>query len=129
MTSDKEIWSLPSPSHIMACIEKWRSLDLRKRTDSEIDIELSSLLDSLETYMVSSVQTNFSNYGELGNLNINLKLTHSIVLMLRPLCISSLMCFCSSENAPKMKRLIPFALILSFAGKYVSWSNLTSSSS
>lgn len=56
MTSEENKWSLPSPAHVMACIEKWRSLDLRKKTDSEIDIELSALLDSLETYMVSSVQ-------------------------------------------------------------------------
>jgi len=59
MTSDKKKWSLLAPTHVMSCIEKWRSLDLRKKTDSEIDSELSELLDSLKKYDVSRVQKHF----------------------------------------------------------------------
>lgn len=57
MNSNFKKWILPSPEHVMECIEKWRSLDLRKSTDEEIDAQLSGLLDSLGTYSVSTVQT------------------------------------------------------------------------
>ena len=52
-------WTLPNPSQVMQSIEKWRNLDLRKKTDSEIDSELSEFLDSLETYPVSTTQKSF----------------------------------------------------------------------
>jgi len=49
-------WKLPHPSHVLECIEKWRNLDLKKKEDSEIDKELSSFLDSLETFGVSIIE-------------------------------------------------------------------------
>lgn len=52
-------WTLPNPSQVMQSIEKWRNLDLRKKTDSEIDLELSEFLYSLETYPVSTTQKSF----------------------------------------------------------------------
>lgn len=54
----KDLWSLPDPKHVLECIEKWRSLDLRKMTDSEIDKELSSFLDLLVTFPLSSTNRN-----------------------------------------------------------------------
>lgn len=69
MKSDKDIWSLPSPSHVMKCIERWRSLDLREKTDSEVDSELTSLLNSFETYMVSSLQTHFFKLWRIRKFN------------------------------------------------------------
>ena len=53
MTSENKQWTLPDPKHVMECIERWRELDLRKKSDSEIDLELSGLLDSLKDYSVS----------------------------------------------------------------------------
>jgi len=52
-------WKLPHPPHVLTCIEKWRTLDLRKRSDSEIDAELSSFLDSLGEFSVSTVNKNW----------------------------------------------------------------------
>ena len=52
-------WTLPNPSLVMKSIEKWRNLDLRKMTDSELDSELSEFLDSLVTYPVSILQKSF----------------------------------------------------------------------
>lgn len=43
-------WTLPSPTKVMHCIEQWRSLDLRKMPDDEIDKELSFLIDNLGAY-------------------------------------------------------------------------------
>jgi len=57
MTPDSKKWTLSSPNLVMECIEKWRSLDLRKMTDSEIDSELSEFLDSLGVYPVSTRHT------------------------------------------------------------------------
>lgn len=51
-------WKLPHPSHVVTCIEKWRSLDLRKMGDSDIDKELSSFLDSLGEFSVSAIKEN-----------------------------------------------------------------------
>ena len=57
MTIDKEKWSLPSPTLVMECIERWRNLDLRELSDSDIDRELSDFLDKLGHYPVSTAQT------------------------------------------------------------------------
>lgn len=57
MTLDSKKWTLPSPPLVLECIEKWRSHDLRKLTDSEIDKQLSDFLDSLEIYPVSTTET------------------------------------------------------------------------
>lgn len=52
-------WKLPKPSQVLECIEKWRNLDLRQKTDEEVDEELSDFLDTLETYPMSTKQTHF----------------------------------------------------------------------
>ena len=57
MTSNFKKWTLPSPNLVMECIEKWRTVDLRKLTDTEVDTQLSELLDSLGTYTVSALHT------------------------------------------------------------------------
>jgi len=69
MNKNNKKWSLPTPTHVMKCIEKWRSLDLKKKTDAEIDSELSELLDSIETYVVSSVQTHFFELWRIRKFN------------------------------------------------------------
>ena len=56
MTSDSKKWTLPSPNIVMECIEKWRNLDLRKMSDSEIDEELSDFLDTLGVYTISRIK-------------------------------------------------------------------------
>lgn len=56
---NESTWKLPHPSHVLTCIENWRALDLRKSSDSEIDAELSSFLDSLGEFSVSTIRTNF----------------------------------------------------------------------
>lgn len=57
MTTDSKKWTLPSPSLVLECIEKWRNLDLRKLTDLEIDTQLSDFLDTLGTYTVTTLNT------------------------------------------------------------------------
>lgn len=57
MTSTNHKWTLPLPTHVLECIERWRNLDLRKLTDPEIDNQLSEFLDSLGIYDVSSLHT------------------------------------------------------------------------
>jgi len=52
-------WALPNPSQVMQSIEKWRNLDLRKKTDDEIDSELSEFLNSLKVYPVSRTSKSF----------------------------------------------------------------------
>lgn len=52
-------WTLPNPSYVMKSIENWRSLDLRKMSDSDLDSELSTFLSSLETYPISKLQKSF----------------------------------------------------------------------
>jgi len=71
-------WRLPEPSQVMICIEKWRNLDLRKMTDSEIDSELSEFLDSLEIYPVSTIQKSFSKLWRIRQFNYLFK-TYQIV--------------------------------------------------
>jgi len=54
----KDGLSLPEPKHVLECIDKWRRLDLRKKTDSEVDTELRSFLDSLgEDSLLSTSKT------------------------------------------------------------------------
>jgi len=52
-------WLLPDPAYVLSCIEKWRNLDLRRKSDSEIDFELKSFIISLEKIVVSSTRKNF----------------------------------------------------------------------
>ncbi len=49
-------WTLPSPTHVLECIEGWRKLDLRKVTNQEIDKKLSDFLDSLGVYDISMLK-------------------------------------------------------------------------
>ena len=56
MTPSNHKWALPPPNLVLQCLERWRDLDLRKLTDSEIDNQLSEFLDLLETYPVSTLQ-------------------------------------------------------------------------
>lgn len=49
-------WTLPSPTHVLECIEGWRKLDLRKETDQEIDKKLSDFLDLLGVYDISMLK-------------------------------------------------------------------------
>ena len=70
---NKKQWTLPPPAHVLACIESWRNLDLRKKEDSEIDKELSSFLDSLETFHVSSVKQSWSKLWRLRKFNYRIK--------------------------------------------------------
>jgi RES domain-containing protein len=71
--NNEKPWKLPHPSHVLECIEKWRNLDLRKKEDSEIDQELSSFLDSLETFDVSSVKKNWFKLWRLRKFNCLIK--------------------------------------------------------
>ncbi|QBG48853.1 RES domain-containing protein [Verrucomicrobia bacterium S94] len=54
MSNNNEHLNLPSPAHILRCIEEWRSYDLRKLSDVEIDANLVSFLDSLGEYVLTT---------------------------------------------------------------------------
>lgn len=57
MRNQAKKWTLSSPDLVLECIEKWRNLDLRKLSDSDIDDQLSVFLDSLGIYPVSTFHT------------------------------------------------------------------------
>ncbi|NUM37272.1 MAG: RES domain-containing protein [Candidatus Brocadiae bacterium] len=51
---------LPHPSRVLSCIEKWRKLDLRKKSDLQIDKALISFLNLLGSFSVSKTYKNSS---------------------------------------------------------------------
>ena len=64
---------LPDPNHVLGCIEKWRSLDLRKKSDSEVDAELSTFLDSLQTFSLSTISKSFFKLWRVRKFNYFIK--------------------------------------------------------
>ena len=90
-------WKLPHPSHVLECIEKWRNLDLRKNEDSEIDKELSSFLDSLETFDVSSVKKNWFKLWRLRKFNYLIK---DVSECWEPPAVNSTMGRCNAKGSP-----------------------------
>jgi hypothetical protein len=76
MTLENEKWSLPSPTLVMECIEKWRNLDLRKLSDNYIDKELSDFLDKLGTYTVPALETTPFKLWRLRKFNYLFKSTN-----------------------------------------------------
>lgn len=57
MTTNSKQWKMPSPTKVLECIEKWRNLDLRKISDSDIDEQLTEFLESLGVYSITTVHT------------------------------------------------------------------------
>lgn len=96
MKSESE-WKLPPPSHVLKCIEKWRTLDLRKSTDSEIDGELSSFLDSLREFDVSTIKTNFLTLWRLRKFH---RLIKDVSECWEPVPGSSKMGRCNANGSP-----------------------------
>lgn len=94
---NKKQWTLPHPAHVLACIEKWRNLDLRKKEDSEIDKELSSFLDSLETFGVSSVEKNWFKLWRLQKFNYLIK---DVSECWEPPAVNSTMGRCNAKGSP-----------------------------
>lgn len=90
-------WKLPHPSHVLSCIEKWRTLDLRKSTDSEIDAELSSFLDSLEEFDVSTIKKNFFTLWRLRKFH---RLIKDVSECWEPVPGSSKMGRCNAKGSP-----------------------------
>lgn len=96
MNNEKQ-WKLPHPSQVLECIEKWRNLDLRKEEDSEIDKKLSSFLDSLETFTVSSVKQNWFKLWRLRKFNYLIK---DVSECWEPPAMNSTMGRCNAKGSP-----------------------------
>lgn len=90
-------WKLPHPSHVLECIEKWRNLDLRKKEDSEIDKELSSFLDSLETFGVSIIEKKWPKLWRLRKFNYLIK---DVSECWEPPAVNSTMGRCNAKGLP-----------------------------
>ena len=45
-------WNLPKPSHVQECIEHWRSRDLRRATDAEIEASFAELTDKMGSSVI-----------------------------------------------------------------------------
>ena len=88
---------LPHPSYVLECIEKWRNLDLRKKEDSEIDKDLSSFLDSLETFGVSIVEKNWFKLWRLRKFNYPIK---DVSECWEPPAVNSTMGRCNAKGLP-----------------------------
>lgn len=69
----KETLNLPDPNHVLDCIERWRKLDLRKKSDDDVDEELKSLLSSLKTICTSSKKANFDTLWRIRKLEYLIK--------------------------------------------------------
>ncbi|MBW2006236.1 MAG: RES domain-containing protein [Deltaproteobacteria bacterium] len=89
-------WKLPHPARVLECIEKWRNLDLRKKEDSEIDTELSSFLDSLETFHVDRVHQNYSKLWRLRKFDYLIK---NVSECWEPPAVNSIMGRCHAKGS------------------------------
>lgn len=111
--NNNSTWKLPAPSHVLECIEKWRNLDLRKREDSDIDTELSSFLDSLETFDVSGI---FKKWPKLWRLRKFEYLIKDISDCWEPPAANSTMGRCNAKGSPvlyvSVKLKTPFEELL-----------------
>ncbi len=90
-------WTLPSPSHVLECIEKWRSLDLRKKTDLEIDSEMSLFLDSLGIFDMSGVSSHYFKLWRVRKFNSLIK---NISECWEPPAKNSKMGRCNAKGSP-----------------------------
>lgn len=57
MTTNSQQWKMPHPSLVLECIENWRSFDLRRLSDSDIDNQLTEFLEKLGVYTVTTLNT------------------------------------------------------------------------
>jgi len=49
------LMTMPTPEHVLDCIDKWMSLNLRVMSDSEVDEEIGNFLELLGEYSFSTI--------------------------------------------------------------------------